>query len=208
VKERLPTSGMSSPECPRPGPSSRASGDRHRTAQAGERPRMRWRAGGARRRGGIGRTAIGEYVRRAAVIGITWPVPEELDDAALERTLFAPSGYNPPRSNPLPEWGHTGCKRLPRNRRSRSLRRKAAGGFAPAPPNRPPLNNGTRQRPSYEGGRSPCPFIEGSSPLPGAAARHQTSTQANCGAPRLGSGGGLHGCRDQRSQGPRSASRS
>jgi hypothetical protein len=32
---------------------------------------------------GIGRTAIDEYVRRAAVIGITWPVPEELDDAAL-----------------------------------------------------------------------------------------------------------------------------
>ena len=30
---------------------------------------------------GIGRTAVGEYVRRAAVIGITWPVPLELDDA-------------------------------------------------------------------------------------------------------------------------------
>ena len=55
---------------------------------------------------GIGRTAIGEYIRRAAVIGITWPVPEELDDAALERKLFAPAGYNPPRSKPLPEWGH------------------------------------------------------------------------------------------------------
>jgi DNA-binding transcriptional regulator LsrR (DeoR family) len=34
---------------------------------------------------GIGRTAIAEYVRRAAVIGITWPIPEELDDTALER---------------------------------------------------------------------------------------------------------------------------
>jgi hypothetical protein len=55
---------------------------------------------------GIGRTAIGEYIRRAAVIGITWPVPEELDDAALERKLFAPAGYNPPRSKPLPDWGH------------------------------------------------------------------------------------------------------
>ena len=41
---------------------------------------------------GIGRTAVGEYIRRAAVIGITWPVPEELDDAALERKLFAPAG--------------------------------------------------------------------------------------------------------------------
>ena len=55
---------------------------------------------------GIGRTAIGEYIRRAAVIGITWPIPEELDDTALERQLFAPAGYNPPRSKALPEWGH------------------------------------------------------------------------------------------------------
>lgn len=26
---------------------------------------------------GVGRTAVGEYIRRAAVIGITWPVPDE-----------------------------------------------------------------------------------------------------------------------------------
>ena len=43
---------------------------------------------------GIGRTAVGEYIRRAAVIGITWPLPEELDDTALERKLFAPAGLN------------------------------------------------------------------------------------------------------------------
>ena len=55
---------------------------------------------------GIGRTAIAEYIRRAAVIGITWPIPEEIDDTALERKLFAPAGYNPPRSKPLPDWGH------------------------------------------------------------------------------------------------------
>lgn len=54
---------------------------------------------------GIGRTAVGEYIRRAAVIGITWPIPDELDDAALERKLFAPAGYNPPRSKPLPDFG-------------------------------------------------------------------------------------------------------
>ncbi len=53
---------------------------------------------------GIGRTAVGEYIRRAAVVGITWPIPVELDDAALERKLFAPAGYNPPRSKPLPDW--------------------------------------------------------------------------------------------------------
>jgi len=54
---------------------------------------------------GIGRTAVGEYIRRAAVIGITWPVPDELDDVALERKLFAPAGYNPPRSKPQPDFG-------------------------------------------------------------------------------------------------------
>jgi hypothetical protein len=53
---------------------------------------------------GIGRTAIAEYIRRAAVVGITWPVPAELDDTALERKLFAPAGYNPLRAKPLPDW--------------------------------------------------------------------------------------------------------
>jgi transposase len=55
---------------------------------------------------GIGRSAVAEYIRRAAVIGITWPISAELDDAALERKLFAPTGYNPPRSKPLPDFGH------------------------------------------------------------------------------------------------------
>lgn len=38
--------------------------------------------------------------------GITRPIPEELDDTALERKLFAAAGYNPPRSKPLPDWRH------------------------------------------------------------------------------------------------------
>src|SRR5437763_11797067 len=54
---------------------------------------------------GIGRTAVAEYIRRAAVIGVTWPIPGELDDTALERKLFVPARYNPPRSKPLPDWG-------------------------------------------------------------------------------------------------------
>ena len=40
---------------------------------------------------GVSRSTVGEYLRRAAVIGITWPVPEELDDAELERRLFTPA---------------------------------------------------------------------------------------------------------------------
>src|SRR5436189_6128285 len=37
---------------------------------------------------GVGKTVVGEYVRRAKVIGIAWPVPEAITDAELERLLF------------------------------------------------------------------------------------------------------------------------
>jgi len=40
---------------------------------------------------GVGKTVVGEYVRRAGVIGITWPVPEEID-AELDRRLFTVAG--------------------------------------------------------------------------------------------------------------------
>ena len=40
---------------------------------------------------GIGKTAVGEYVRRAEAAGISWPVPPGIDDAELERRLFPSS---------------------------------------------------------------------------------------------------------------------
>lgn len=53
---------------------------------------------------GVSRYTVAEYLRRAAVVGITWPVPPELDDAALERRLFTPpfAPGEPPR--PQPDW--------------------------------------------------------------------------------------------------------
>ncbi len=51
---------------------------------------------------GIGRSTVGEYLRRAAVIGITWPV--ELDDADLERRLFTPPGFYAAPTRPQPDW--------------------------------------------------------------------------------------------------------
>ena len=30
---------------------------------------------------GVSRSTVAEYLRRAGVVGITWPVPEEMDDA-------------------------------------------------------------------------------------------------------------------------------
>ena len=32
---------------------------------------------------GVSRSTVAEYLRRAAVIGLAWPIPNDLDDAAL-----------------------------------------------------------------------------------------------------------------------------
>src|SRR6185312_2934869 len=55
---------------------------------------------------GIGRTTVAEYLRRTSVIGITWPVPAEIDDAELERRLFAPAGLNKAPARAVPDWQH------------------------------------------------------------------------------------------------------
>ena len=52
---------------------------------------------------GTSPSTVGEYLRRAKVAGVSWPVPEALDDAGLERRLFPalPSSHT---SRPLPDW--------------------------------------------------------------------------------------------------------
>jgi transposase len=55
---------------------------------------------------GISRSTVSEYLRRAAVIGITWPVPEGLDDGELERRLFTPPIFDPAPARPLPDWSY------------------------------------------------------------------------------------------------------
>src|SRR6266496_2606221 len=55
---------------------------------------------------GVSRSTVGEYLRRAAVIGITWPVPEGLDDAELERRLFTLPAFDEKPVRPLPDWSH------------------------------------------------------------------------------------------------------
>ena len=49
---------------------------------------------------GMGRTTVGDYLRRLALVGIGWPVPEELDDAALEARLFEQPGAKGDRVEP------------------------------------------------------------------------------------------------------------
>ena len=53
---------------------------------------------------GVSRYTVAEYLRRAAVVGITWPVPAALDDVALERKLFTPPFTPAEALRPQPEW--------------------------------------------------------------------------------------------------------
>ena len=53
---------------------------------------------------GVSRYTVAEYLRRAGVVGITWPVPPELDDMALERMLFTPAFGGGEPTRPQPDW--------------------------------------------------------------------------------------------------------
>jgi transposase len=53
---------------------------------------------------GISRYTVAEYLRRAGVVGITWPVPPELDDVALERLLFTLAFGGAESTRPQPDW--------------------------------------------------------------------------------------------------------
>jgi transposase len=55
---------------------------------------------------GIGKTAVGEYVRRAAVAGLSWPILDEIDDAELERRLFPPTDTASCAARTEPDWSH------------------------------------------------------------------------------------------------------
>ena len=53
----------------------------------------------------IARSTVGEYLRRFAGAGLSWPLPPELDSGALERLLFPLSPSEVPiLGRPLPDW--------------------------------------------------------------------------------------------------------
>jgi len=69
--------------------------------------RLRWEAGLSQREIGIscrlGRSTVRDYLLRAEAAGLSWPLPEEMDEEQLEQLLFPP----PPdavRHRPLPDW--------------------------------------------------------------------------------------------------------
>ena len=55
---------------------------------------------------GVCRSTVAEYLRRTGVIGITWPIPAEIDDAELERRLFTPAGFYTTPTRTMPDWTH------------------------------------------------------------------------------------------------------
>ena len=51
----------------------------------------------------MGQSTVAEYLGRARVAKLSWPLPENLDDAGLEKRLFVPrEEYGAQR--PLPDW--------------------------------------------------------------------------------------------------------
>jgi transposase len=53
---------------------------------------------------GISATAAGECIRRARQAGLSWPLPEELDDTGLEVQLYPPPPKSARDRRPQPDW--------------------------------------------------------------------------------------------------------
>ena len=69
---------------------------------------------------GLSQAAVSEYLSRARCAGVSWPLPEALDDAQLEARLFPPPPQTPTDQRPMPDlgWVH------------RELRRKVVPKFS------------------------------------------------------------------------------
>jgi transposase len=69
--------------------------------------RLKWACGQGRgniaKSCGIAKSTVLDYLRRAEKAGLSWPLPEDLDDAALEQLLFPPAPVTNAQ-RPLPVW--------------------------------------------------------------------------------------------------------
>ena len=54
----------------------------------------------------LGRATVSDYLRRADVAGLSWPLPDHLGDGDLEHMLFARSAGNIRGSHPQPDLAH------------------------------------------------------------------------------------------------------
>jgi transposase len=53
---------------------------------------------------GVSPTAAGECMRRARRVGLSWPLPEEMTDEALESRLYPPPATTAVDQRPQPDW--------------------------------------------------------------------------------------------------------
>lgn len=54
----------------------------------------------------MSRITVRRYVERAQLAGLAWPLPEGMDDRALEERLFTPPPVPHSATRPLPDWEH------------------------------------------------------------------------------------------------------
>ena len=52
----------------------------------------------------LSRDAVGSTIRRAEAAGITWPLPQELDEQKLEERLYPPAETLREKHRPVPDW--------------------------------------------------------------------------------------------------------
>lgn len=50
--------------------------------------------------------SVHDYLRRAESVGLTWPLPDDLTDSALEARLFPAAATLPAGRQPVPDWRH------------------------------------------------------------------------------------------------------
>ena len=53
----------------------------------------------------LGLGTVTAYLQRARAAGLTWPLPDDLDDRALEARLFARPATTAGRDRVIPDWG-------------------------------------------------------------------------------------------------------
>jgi len=53
----------------------------------------------------VGETTVGECLSRAAAAGVTWPLPDDLDDETLESLLYQSGGRQKAELPPMPDFG-------------------------------------------------------------------------------------------------------
>jgi transposase len=76
--------------------------------------RLKWECGLSNRQiaqsCALARPTVTEYLCRAAAAGLSWPLPPELDEGAVERLLFPPRSSVPTERRPVPDWAEVHCE--------------------------------------------------------------------------------------------------